>query len=452
MTDFGKIPILVILCTGIFGFSNLFSQEECKIHLVGQPEESSHDIVASEIMGDDGRVYRDIAGLIILSNTDSLRFYSDKKIVKVDSRAGYDMLFLYEYAKTLVIYRNGCDSLRIDLAKYQVSLNRKKVWRISIKLDRQKMFRVKFLTNPPDARVMLNNTDIGLDRHTVVPEGKYPVSVEKLGYFRLLDTIYVDQNRISFAYNLKLRIAFRVIPSDARIYVDNVEIITGTFRGITLGVHNFLAKKQGFQSFHKQIEIKGDKAVLELKLRRENLSVLVPNFAAGLKLSHDLGQSIADSLIFSPHYGIGVSVPLVYLINQIYFLGSATLGSGVVRFERNSLSLRKDLYHARFGLAVHRNFFDTGKGLFIQFGYVYQIMYFMPPNDTRSVRISWHGVKIGAGVELKSGAHSSMQFELAYNLYKRNGIDEGVARNLGNIGSFINNFSVSMIFNFRSLY
>lgn len=186
--------ILIIAYILIGSFSQLFGQELS----VKNFKENITDISARENQVLD--VNGDPCALVkIYTGVKGLEIDGNRGIEKKDERSGVVWVWLPEGTRQLKISKEG-----MPMFVYPLPMELKKSTVYSFELSSDQLFSVIINTGDVDADVFINDGTFKTNTTIAgLPEEKYPIRIEKLGYLVIEDTIAVNQSNLYFAYTLE---------------------------------------------------------------------------------------------------------------------------------------------------------------------------------------------------------------------------------------------------------
>ena len=186
--------ILSIAFLLISGFFQLFGQElSVKNFKENMTDVSARENQVLDVNGDPCalvKIYTGVKGLEIDGN---------RGVEKKDERAGVVWVWLPDGTSQLKISKEGMPMLVYPLPK---GLEKSTVY--SFELSSDQLFSVIINTGNVNSDVFIN--DGTFKTNTTIsglPEGEYPIRIEKLGYLVVEDTISVNETNLYFTYTLK---------------------------------------------------------------------------------------------------------------------------------------------------------------------------------------------------------------------------------------------------------
>jgi len=186
--------ILLIAFILIGSFSQLFGQElSVKNFKENMTDVSARENQVLDINGDPCallKIYTGVKGLEIDGN---------RGVEKKDERSGVVWVWLPESTSQLKISKEGMPMLVYPLPK---ELEKSTVY--SFELSSDQLFSVIISTGDVDADVFINDSTYKTNTTiSGLPEEKYTIRIEKLGYVVFEDTIAVNESSLYFAYTLE---------------------------------------------------------------------------------------------------------------------------------------------------------------------------------------------------------------------------------------------------------
>jgi len=188
-----RILILSIVFLLISGFSQLFGQElSVKNFKENMTDVSARENQVLDVNGDPCalvKIYTGVKGLEIDGN---------RGVEKKDERSGVVWVWLPDGTSQLKISKEGMPMLVYTLPN---GLEKSTVY--SFELSSDQLFSVIINTGSVNADVFIN--DGTYKTNTTIPglpEGEYPIRIEKLGYLVVEDTISVNESNLYFTYIL----------------------------------------------------------------------------------------------------------------------------------------------------------------------------------------------------------------------------------------------------------
>ncbi|MGA9116805.1 MAG: PEGA domain-containing protein [Bacteroidota bacterium] len=227
MTGFAwsvRMAVLTALVAASAALPGL-AQELAKLRLVDKGEMLPGELVASSVRDANGRV---CAGLVVVTDLEGLSYQANNGVVRDTLLAGDKLLYLQPEERVVTIWKTGYERLRIILNDEGIRLESGRVWQIRVTGERKaERVSVTIQCTPPDARVSVAGRSVDASGPVVLPEGRYPVRVEKEGYRSRVDTIAVSPTSNFFRFTLPMleqsTVEISSVPPGARILWENAQ-------------------------------------------------------------------------------------------------------------------------------------------------------------------------------------------------------------------------------------
>jgi len=251
-----SVFVLSLLSFIIFLFSFSFAQT-AKMSVVGKPYKSSTEF--SGVRDVNGRI---CAMFKIISDMDGFSYDSNNGVVKVDDKPGEDRVYVSPDERVLQIYKTGYEPLQIILSEYGVQLHPKEVWVIKLKGSAKTgdLLPVTFLVHPSDAQILVDGKSAQSGTPIKLSKRRHRLRISKQGFKTVSETITVSENKVLFNYSLNEvdleQVLIKSVPTEARIYLDNIEKGT-TDDGFFLypGQYQLRLSKTGYLEINETITV-----------------------------------------------------------------------------------------------------------------------------------------------------------------------------------------------------
>lgn len=215
----------VVLLLAVFT-SISFSQKASEMSVIaGSAKEEPSELVSKEIRDANGIT---CAGLIIFSDLKGLTYQSYNGVVKVNSNAGKDFLFLSPDERVVEVYCFGYTPLKIILNENGIKLKSGQTWSLKITGEKKlELLPVNIVVKPADSKIFIDGKDKGSMSSHQLSSGKHSVKIERNGYITYEDSIDVSLDNSLFNITLLqqdvIPITISSIPQGAKIYIDDVD-------------------------------------------------------------------------------------------------------------------------------------------------------------------------------------------------------------------------------------
>ncbi len=192
--------IFIVVLLLLFSLS-LFSQEISQMRVIGNATYLTDKNIDKNVVDKKGNK---CAVLLIQTDLTGLSYNSKNRIVKIVPDIKSTLLYLTSDETVVQIYKQGFLPLEINLSEYGIKLESGSIWQI--------MIAEKLKNNLLPVKINISPTDVALfiDNELKVPASVYPLNsgehkivIQRNGYEVLLDTINVNEESLSFAFELK---------------------------------------------------------------------------------------------------------------------------------------------------------------------------------------------------------------------------------------------------------
>lgn len=219
--------------------SLLFSQSGLvELRIVGTPKQEPSEIVAKSIKDNNGDV---CAGLIIYSDLKGLSFQANNGIVKRNSDAGKDFLFLSPDERVVDVFCSGYFPLKIILNDVGIRLKSGQSWSLKITGDKKlDLIPVNILVKPEGAAITIDGANKGTASVHQLSDGSHELKIEKEGYKTVTEAIDISITKNLFTYTLQeveqmenwfydigLGYAYRSYPTNLQKLFDAFDSLSG---------------------------------------------------------------------------------------------------------------------------------------------------------------------------------------------------------------------------------
>jgi len=190
---------MIILLIFIILHTTVAIALQLQLHIIGEPELSSTDIVAVR----DERTGQFCSAIQLITDLEGFGYSSDIGVVRVDfSRPGKDMVFLLPEERILEIYHPDYQPLKIILSEIGIQLQPKQVWIIKVSGDKKAIDGIPILieTNTDSVEITIDGTNRGIKQALIVTTGRHEIQLSKPNYETIIDTILVAENNKQFKY------------------------------------------------------------------------------------------------------------------------------------------------------------------------------------------------------------------------------------------------------------
>lgn len=236
--------------------------EILKIQIEGKPKKLDFEIVAQRDA--NGRF---CAGIKVISDMDGFSYDAYNGVVKLDDKPGEDLVYLQPDERVLEIYHSGYEPLKIILYEAGISLNPREVWVIHISGDAQTL-PVSIITEPADAQILFDGTEIGRGPSFKLPTGKHSIKISHPDYEPQEAQITINEDHTLFRYHLKKResaiLSITSDPSGAEVYLDGKLLGATPYDGMVLsGKYVVEARKNLYLTTRKEVMVKAAETTKE---------------------------------------------------------------------------------------------------------------------------------------------------------------------------------------------
>jgi len=224
------------------------------------------------------RIFTEFADLV---------FESSPSPMEVKKMTGEIRVYLTPGSKFIMFRKEGYGALRyVFPQKIEGGVSyRLKLGTTGAKLED---VAVSIITNPPGARVFIDNIDKGTDKQHKISIGSHELRLVKAGYETSLDKITVSPDKTLFEYKLKeeaeVPIVINSTPAGAKVEIDGIKLgVTPLNEFYKSGKYKIILSKDGCDSYTEDIVIAAPKTVKDYTLK-EAVGYLTINTHASAKV------------------------------------------------------------------------------------------------------------------------------------------------------------------------
>ena len=257
------LPFLLFL-TIIAGLSAQISE----LQIVGTPEQLESEIVS--VRDANGRF---CAAIQMISDMEGFSYDSYNGVVRVDDQPGKDMVFLSPDERVLEILHTGYTPLKIILSEIGIQLSEREVWKIQISGQRRMMnIPVVIIANPGGAEVVIDGVSRGAVERVNLSGGTHQLTLNKVGYESVIQTITVDENNNLFKFDLQrvqeIPIEITTTPSGADVYIDGLKFGTTPLSDFFFsGKHRIRIEKESYLAYEDMVDFTPPRLTQTIQLR-----------------------------------------------------------------------------------------------------------------------------------------------------------------------------------------
>jgi hypothetical protein len=192
--------LLILAAFSILFISSPSFAQLSEMRIVGTPKEEPGELISKTMLDANSEV---CAGVIIYSDLTGLSFNSVNGIVKRNSKAGQDFLFLSPDERMIEIFCSGYTPLKIILNDIGVRLKSGQTWSMKVtgdKKNRDGKGTLEIKTEPSEAQILIDEypdykgtSPIKLQNY---PVGDYTVRIKKDKYFEIDTVLSIKKDQI----------------------------------------------------------------------------------------------------------------------------------------------------------------------------------------------------------------------------------------------------------------